>query len=46
MKAMMTGFAVMIVLSVAAYYGLGEAGFSSEEVHSSDNVRLDYVVHW
>ena len=41
MKAMMTGFAVMIVISVAAWYGLGQAGFSSQEVGSGNNVRLD-----
>ena len=41
MKAMFSGFAAIIVISIAAYYGLGQAGFSSQEVHSSDSVRLD-----
>jgi len=41
MKAMLTGFAAIVVVSVVAWYGLGQAGFSSEEVHSSDSVRLD-----
>jgi hypothetical protein len=41
MKAMMTGFAAIIVIGIAAYYGLGQAGFSSAEVHSADSVRLD-----
>ncbi|MEX0287256.1 MAG: hypothetical protein AB3N23_21835 [Paracoccaceae bacterium] len=41
MKAMMTGFVAIVVIGIAAYYGLGQAGFSSAEVHSTDNVRLD-----
>jgi hypothetical protein len=41
MKAMLAGFAAIVVISVGAYYGLGQAGFSSDEVHSSDSVRLD-----
>ena len=41
MKAMMSGFAVIVILSVAAYYGLQQMGFSSQDVYSSENVRLD-----
>ncbi len=41
MKAMLSGFAAIIVISTAAYLGLQEAGFSSEDVHSSENVRLN-----
>ena len=41
MKAMFAGFAAIVVISVAAFYGLGQAGFSSEEINSGENVRLD-----
>ena len=41
MKAILSGFAAIVILSVAAYYGLQQAGFSSEDVFSSENVRLD-----
>ena len=41
MKAMLTGFAVMIVISAVAWYGLDNAGFSAEEIGSGTNVRLD-----
>ena len=41
MKAMFAGFAAMIVIGVAAWYGLGELGFSSQEVNTSDSVRID-----
>lgn len=41
MKAMMAGFIAIIVIGVAANYGLGQAGFSSADVHSTNNVRLD-----
>ena len=41
MKAMLTGFAAIILISVVAWYGLEQAGFSAEEVNSSSNVRLD-----
>ncbi|MDJ0638776.1 MAG: hypothetical protein QNJ20_08080 [Paracoccaceae bacterium] len=41
MKAMLTGFAAIVILSVAAYYGLQQMGFSSKDVYSSENVRLD-----
>lgn len=41
MKAMLAGFAAMIVLSIGAWYGLHQLGFSSQDVYSSPNVRLD-----
>lgn len=41
MKAMLTGFAAMILITVGAWYGLGQAGFSSQDVYSGQNVRLD-----
>lgn len=41
MKAMLTGFAAIVVIGVVAYYALDRAGFSSEQVYSNDNVRLD-----
>lgn len=41
MKAMFTGFVAMIVLGVGAWYGLHELGFSSADVYSGSNVRLD-----
>ncbi|SPF81688.1 hypothetical protein [Pseudoprimorskyibacter insulae] len=41
MKAMLTGFAALIVIGVGAWYGLSQAGFSSQQVYSGANVRLD-----
>jgi hypothetical protein len=41
MKAMFSGFAAIIVIGVIAYFGLHTLGFSSQEVYSSPNVRLD-----
>jgi hypothetical protein len=41
MKAMLTGFVAIVVITIVAWYGLGQAGFSSAEVHSGDAVRLD-----
>ena len=41
MKAMWAGFAAIIVITIAAYFILGEVGFSSAERGSSDAVRLD-----
>ena len=40
MKAMMTGFAAIVVIGVAAHFGMAETGFSSGDVYSGDNVRL------
>lgn len=41
MKAMLTGFAAIIVIGVGAFFVLEQAGFSSADVFSNDNVRLD-----
>ena len=41
MKAMMMGFAAMILISVASYFALQEMGFSAGAVNSGDAVRLD-----
>ena len=41
MKAMLTGFAAIVIVSGVAWYGLEQAGFSSAEVFSNSNVRLD-----
>lgn len=43
MKAMLTGFIAIAVLAVAAHFVLERAGFSSQEVHSGDAVRLDEI---
>ena len=41
MKAMMMGFAAIVVISVGAYFVLQEMGFSAGAVYSGDAVRLD-----
>ena len=41
MKAMYLAFAAIAVISVAAWYGLNNAGFSSAEQSAGDAVRLD-----
>ncbi len=41
MKAMMAGFAFAIVVSIGAYFVLGEMGFSAEDTYSGTSVRLD-----
>ena len=41
MKAMMVGFAAMVVISVGAYFVLGEVGLTAQEANSSNSVRLD-----
>lgn len=41
MKAMLAGFAAMVLIAWGAWYVLGEMGFSSQEVMSGPNVRLD-----
>ncbi|WP_281277460.1 hypothetical protein [Paracoccus methylarcula] len=41
MKAILAGFIVMIGVSLGAWLVLGETGFSSQEVYSGPNVRLD-----
>ena len=41
MNVMMTAFAATAVISVVAWYGLGELGFSAGEQNAGDAVRLD-----
>ncbi|AHD08450.1 MULTISPECIES: hypothetical protein [Phaeobacter] len=41
MKAMLTGFAAIIVIAAGANFALDQAGFASQEVHSGPSVRLD-----
>ena len=41
MKAMYLAFAAIAVISVAAWFGLNNAGFSSAEQSAGDAVRLD-----
>lgn len=41
MKAMLSGFAAIIIIGVGAYYGLHMLDFSSQDVFSSPNVRVD-----
>jgi hypothetical protein len=41
MKAMLSAFAAIAVISVAAWYGLDRAGFSAAERTSGADVRLD-----
>ena len=41
MKAMLSAFVVMALISVGAYFGLHEVGFGTDERQASDSVRLD-----
>ncbi len=41
MKAMLSAFVAMALISVGAYYALNEAGFGSDERQSSASVRID-----
>ncbi|WP_255417438.1 hypothetical protein [Pseudorhodobacter sp. E13] len=41
MKSMYLAFLAIAVVAVVAYFGLGYAGFSSQEVTSSPAVRLN-----
>ncbi len=41
MKAMLAGFAAAALISVGAWYGLNQLGYSSADVRSGGNVRLD-----
>lgn len=41
MKPMLSGFAAIVVIAGLAWYGLGQAGFSSQDVHTGANVRID-----
>ena len=41
MKAMLSAFVVMALISIAAFYGLSAAGFGSGERQAGDAVRID-----
>lgn len=41
MKAMFTAFAAMAVITVGAWWGLGQMGFTAQEITRGDAVRLD-----
>ena len=41
MKAMLAGFAGMVVISVGAYVVLGQIGFTAQDANAGANVRLD-----
>ncbi len=41
MKAMMAGFAAIILIAIAASYSLEQTGFSAQEKFSGNAVRLD-----
>ncbi len=43
MRAFLTGCLGALVIAVAAHYVLDSLGYSSENVYSSDNVRLPEV---
>ncbi|MEL6999003.1 MAG: hypothetical protein AAFP68_12140 [Pseudomonadota bacterium] len=40
MKAFVAAIAVMVLISIAASFGLQNAGFSAAEMFSKDDVRL------
>ncbi|MCR9114995.1 MAG: hypothetical protein NXH84_17075 [Rhodobacteraceae bacterium] len=41
MKTMLLAFAATAVITVGAWFALGEVGFSSDERSAGDAVRLD-----
>jgi hypothetical protein len=41
MKAMFTAFAAIAVITVGAWYVLGQAGFSTEDRQAGTSVRID-----
>ena len=41
MKSVLTGLAVMVVISVGAFVALNAMGFSTQEANSGANVRID-----
>ncbi len=41
MKAILTGFAAMVLIAIGAYAALDQIGFSSQERNSGAAVRLD-----
>jgi len=43
MKAMLTGFATILVIAFSANFFLQQAGFASHQKHTGPSVRLDTV---
>lgn len=41
MKVMLIAFAAIALITVGAWYGLGQAGFGSGERQAGSSVRLD-----
>ena len=41
MKVMLGAFVAIVVIAFAAFYGLGEIGYTSGSHQASDAVRLD-----
>lgn len=41
MKAMFTAFAAIAAITVGAWYGLGQAGFSTGDRQAGSSVRID-----
>jgi hypothetical protein len=41
MNAMLTAFVAIAVITVGAYYVLGQAGFSTDDRQAGSSVRLD-----
>ncbi len=41
MRAMLIAFLAIVVIGVAAFFGLNQIGFSSAERQSAPSVRLD-----
>lgn len=41
MKVMLAAFVAIAVITVGAWYGLGQAGFSSGDRQAGSDVRLD-----
>lgn len=41
MKVMFAGFVASVLIAVAAWYGLNNAGFSTQQTYTSPNVRLN-----
>lgn len=40
MKAVLTGFGLVIIIGIAAWFGLNALEFSSQEVYAGPDVRL------
>ena len=41
MKAMLAGFAAIVVIGIGAYFALHALGFSAQEAYSGANVRVE-----